>query len=132
MTRLERRDRVIELLRSGMSDTDVADAVGRSRGSVQQIRSRYLPDMTRERRNIDVAPKTAADLEWTEQAVCASVDPELFFPEKGGTTAPAKRVCRGCPVTTECLEWALTAHMHFGIWGGLSERERRKLEPGVA
>lgn len=64
---------------------------------------------------------------WTERALCAETDPEIFFPEKGGTTAPAKLVCSRCAVTTECLEAALARDERFGIWGGMSERERRRL-----
>jgi len=66
--------------------------------------------------------------EWTEQALCAQTDPEAFFPEKGGTTRPAKAMCATCPVRVECLEYALDNDERFGIWGGLSERERRKLK----
>ncbi len=64
---------------------------------------------------------------WQEEALCAQTDPEAFFPEKGGSTREAKRVCQGCTVRTECLEYALGNDERFGIWGGLSERERRKL-----
>lgn len=60
-------------------------------------------------------------------AVCAQVDPELFFPGKGESTAPAKRVCRGCPVKAECLEWALANTMSHGVWGGQSDQERKRL-----
>lgn len=67
------------------------------------------------------------DLEWQERALCAQTDPEAFFPEKGGSTREAKRICLGCEVRAECLEYALTHSERFGIWGGLSERERRKL-----
>ena len=67
-------------------------------------------------------------LDWQDAAVCASVDPELFFPEKGGSTADAKRVCRACPVRAECLEFALANDERFGIYGGLSERQRRRLK----
>ena len=65
--------------------------------------------------------------EWQERALCAQTDPEAFFPEKGGSTREAKRVCTGCDVRSECLEYALEHDERFGIWGGLSERERRKL-----
>jgi WhiB family redox-sensing transcriptional regulator len=68
----------------------------------------------------------AAD-EWRQDALCAETDPEAFFPEKGGSTREAKRVCSGCSVRAECLESALTNDERFGIWGGLSERERRRL-----
>lgn len=66
--------------------------------------------------------------EWQERALCAQTDPEAFFPEKGGSTREAKRICAGCEVRAECLEYALEHDERFGIWGGLSERERRKLK----
>lgn len=65
--------------------------------------------------------------DWTEQALCAQTDPEVFFPEKGGSTRDAKRVCQSCDVRVECLEYALANDERFGIWGGLSERERRRM-----
>lgn len=64
---------------------------------------------------------------WQAQALCAQTDPEAFFPEKGGSTREAKRVCLDCEVRNECLEFALANDERFGIWGGLSERERRRL-----
>jgi WhiB family transcriptional regulator, redox-sensing transcriptional regulator len=69
-----------------------------------------------------------AELSWQERALCAQTDPESFFPEKGGSTREAKRVCTGCEVRSECLEYALAHDERFGIWGGLSERERRRLK----
>jgi WhiB family transcriptional regulator, redox-sensing transcriptional regulator len=65
--------------------------------------------------------------DWQERALCAQTDPEAFFPEKGGSTREAKRICAGCEVRAECLEYALAQDERFGIWGGLSERERRRL-----
>ena len=70
----------------------------------------------------------AVDQDWQEQALCAQTDPEAFFPEKGGSTRQAKRICRACGVRDECLEFALEHDERFGIWGGLSERERRRLK----
>lgn len=67
------------------------------------------------------------ELGWQSEALCAQTDPEAFFPEKGGSTRDAKRVCGACNVRSECLEYALTNDERFGIWGGLSERERRRL-----
>jgi WhiB family redox-sensing transcriptional regulator len=67
-------------------------------------------------------------LAWQDRALCAQTDPEAFFPEKGGSTREAKRVCTSCEVRAECLEYALENDERFGIWGGLSERERRKLK----
>ena len=60
-------------------------------------------------------------------AVCAQVDPELFFPERGGSSAPAKKICNRCPEKVACLEDALAGGERFGIRGGTSERERRKM-----
>ncbi|GAA3099768.1 hypothetical protein GCM10020254_51560 [Streptomyces goshikiensis] len=68
------------------------------------------------------------ELGWQERALCAQTDPESFFPEKGGSTREAKKVCLACEVRSECLEYALANDERFGIWGGLSERERRRLK----
>ena len=67
---------------------------------------------------------------WQDQALCAEVDTEIFFPEKGGSTREAKQVCRSCEVRAQCLEFALDRDERFGIWGGVSERERRRLKRG--
>ena len=64
---------------------------------------------------------------WQEEANCLGVDPDLFFPERGASTREAKAVCRSCEVRSECLEYALAHGEKFGIWGGLSERERRRV-----
>ena len=81
-------------------------------------------------REID-APATTDDDQWQERALCAQTDPEAFFPEKGGSTREAKRICLGCEVRDACLEYALAHDERFGIWGGLSERERRRLKRGI-
>lgn len=65
--------------------------------------------------------------DWQERALCAETDPEAFYPEKGGSTRDAKKVCRSCEVRTECLEYALANDERWGVFGGLSERERRPL-----
>ena len=65
--------------------------------------------------------------EWMVDARCLDADPEAFFPEKGGSTREAKRICADCPVAEPCLEYALANDERFGIWGGLSERERRRV-----
>ena len=76
-------------------------------------------------------PKSDAELDpelaWSERALCASTDPEAFFPELGGSTREAKKVCLACDVRVECLDYAMTHGERFGIWGGLSERERKRL-----
>jgi WhiB family redox-sensing transcriptional regulator len=91
---------------------------------------------------LDLPPRPP---EWVELALCAETDPEAFYPEKGGSVREAKRVCNGtparevsgnrpavparlpCPVRAECLGYALEHQERYGIWGGLSERERRRL-----
>jgi WhiB family redox-sensing transcriptional regulator len=84
---------------------------------------------------IEAAPAlpglTPEDELWQEKALCAQTDPEAFFPEKGGSTREAKRICMGCEVRDACLEYALAHDERFGIWGGLSERERRRLKRGI-
>jgi len=64
---------------------------------------------------------------WQDMANCLGVDPDLFFPERGASTREAKEVCRGCVVREDCLEYALVNGEKFGIWGGMSERERRRI-----
>jgi len=71
---------------------------------------------------VDEEPKT-----WWDFANCLGVEPDLFFPERGASTREAKEVCRGCVVLGDCLEYALDHGEKFGIWGGMSERERRRL-----
>lgn len=72
-------------------------------------------------------PEEDEALVWQADALCAQTDPEAFFPEKGGSTREAKRICDGCEVRSQCLDYALANDERFGIWGGLSERERRRL-----
>jgi len=72
-------------------------------------------------------PGEEEPLEWQKDSLCAQTDPEAFFPEKGGSTRDAKKICSTCEVRSQCLEYALENDERFGIWGGLSERERRKL-----
>lgn len=72
-------------------------------------------------------PDEDSALAWQSDALCAQTDPEAFFPEKGGSTRDAKKICASCEVRAQCLEYALQNDERFGIWGGLSERERRKL-----
>lgn len=90
-----------------------------------------------QRRHLSLVPNDFDDLfdsveeQWQDRALCAQTDPEAFFPEKGGSTREAKRICQGCEVKSECLEYALHNDERFGIWGGLSERERRRLKRGI-
>lgn len=63
--------------------------------------------------------------DWQSRGVCREVDPELWFPEKGGSTREAKKMCRRCPVSAECLAYGLANEEKFGIWGGYTARELR-------
>jgi len=76
---------------------------------------------------VDLLQAIDAEPGWQDLANCLGVDPDLFFPERGASTREAKEVCRGCVVQHECLEAALANGEKFGIWGGMSERERRRI-----
>ena len=67
------------------------------------------------------------ELAWQDLANCRGADPDLFFPERGASTRTAKSICRECSVQAECIEFAIVSSEKFGIWGGMSERERRKI-----
>jgi len=66
-------------------------------------------------------------LAWQDGANCKGANADLFFPERGASTRTAKGICRECQVREDCLEFAITTGEKFGIWGGLSERERRRI-----
>jgi WhiB family redox-sensing transcriptional regulator len=74
-----------------------------------------------------VADTSLEETSWQALARCAEVDPDAFYPDKGGSTRQAKKICGSCEVRQTCLEYALKHDERFGIWGGTSERERRKL-----
>jgi WhiB family redox-sensing transcriptional regulator len=71
-------------------------------------------------------PQATRLLDFTEAAACRKHPAELFYPERGEPSGPAKAVCAECPVVRACLDWALH-HEKFGVWGGTSERQRRFL-----
>lgn len=123
------------------SETD-DDGLYHSLGPVDEsylspVRDVAPADESGPRRHLSLVPNDFDDLfdnveeQWQERALCAQTDPEAFFPEKGGSTREAKRICSGCEVKAECLEYALGNDERFGIWGGLSERERRRLKRGI-
>jgi WhiB family transcriptional regulator, redox-sensing transcriptional regulator len=74
-----------------------------------------------------ITTKLLQPVEWQTNARCTEVDPEIFFPERGGSSKSARAVCDKCLVKQDCLEYALKNKEQFGIWGGTSERERRKI-----
>jgi WhiB family redox-sensing transcriptional regulator len=67
---------------------------------------------------------TPPDVAWQEQALCAQTGAEFFFPEPGSSVREAKRICGMCAMRSACLEYALDNDERFGVWGGLSEKER--------
>jgi WhiB family transcriptional regulator, redox-sensing transcriptional regulator len=99
-------------------DTTHAVHVSRvSRGRVPRMSTRI---------GADLASITAvADEPWSKLGVCMTTDPDLFFPDKGVNVVEAKKVCAGCPVVVECASYAVRADERYGVWGGLSERDRR-------
>lgn len=72
--------------------------------------------------------ETAPAADFWDDAACLGVDPDLFYPERGQSTKDAKAVCSSCAVRAECLDYALATNQKFGIWGGTSERERRRIK----
>lgn len=65
---------------------------------------------------------------WMQGASCASANPEEWFPEKGVSSADAKKVCAKCDVVAECLAYALEHDEQYGVWGGMTRSERRQLK----
>ena len=78
--------------------------------------------------NLPAPPRFVA--RWRELAACRGIDLGVFFPERGESAERARRVCAACPVRQPCLDYAITNRISHGIWGGLSERERRALRSG--
>ena len=97
-----------------------------SRGAEPHQNCPTQPPQSRSTRRMRLA-KPDLDTTWQEFSNCLGVDPDLFFPERGASTREAKEVCRGCVVREDCLEFALQNGEKFGIWGGMSERERRRI-----
>ena len=64
---------------------------------------------------------------WRQRAACRGVDPDIFYPVSDEDAADAKAICALCPVGEACLEWALTNRERDGVWGGATERERRRI-----
>ena len=64
---------------------------------------------------------------WRQAAACRGVDPEVFYPFSDEEAGAAKAVCGRCPVRQPCLEFALSSREHDGVWGGATERERRRM-----
>ena len=78
-----------------------------------------------QRRNLLAPARFAA--RWRELAACRGADLEVFFPERGESAEAARQVCARCPVRQPCLDYAISNRIVYGVWGGLTERERRTL-----
>ncbi|MCU1395639.1 MAG: WhiB family regulatory protein [Ilumatobacteraceae bacterium] len=74
-----------------------------------------------------LAPSSAPSLAWSRSAICETADPDLFFPQPGTDTTYARSMCKACPVRRQCLDYALETKQKFGIWGGMTESQRRRL-----
>jgi WhiB family redox-sensing transcriptional regulator len=74
-----------------------------------------------------LSPITVESLAWQDDALCREVGGDAWFPDKGGSIRAAKKICDACPVQSDCLEYALENDLGFGIWGGTSERQRRRI-----
>lgn len=81
---------------------------------------------------VPAVDQPASDPQWEERAACRGTDTTAFYPTLGGSTAAAKKICGRCPVEEECLRGALDRNERFGVWGGMSTRERRKLKRQLA
>ena len=67
------------------------------------------------------------DTDWMKHGLCRQLAPSTFFPNDGAGVEMARRVCGDCPVQAPCLEYALAERIDHGVWGGASERERRRI-----
>lgn len=112
-----------EVQYGSQKDTPITTFIGRSAISTRFISSHLIDPKQQVVPEVDIVEP----FEWMTDAFCTQVDPEPFFPEKGGSTRQAKSICAQCTVTDQCLDFAMQNDERFGIWGGLSERERRKL-----
>ncbi|MFC7344607.1 WhiB family transcriptional regulator [Saccharopolyspora griseoalba] len=84
-----------------------------------------IPDLAELATAIDAHPEGGNG--WKLEGLCAEIDGEQFFPEKGCSTKSAKKVCAGCPVRMQCAVYAFAGNERYGVWGGLSEADRDKI-----
>jgi WhiB family redox-sensing transcriptional regulator len=98
------------------------------RGVDPALIERFSPDGTILPMHIDTI--TSPDLDWQQEALCAQTGADFFFPEPGSSVREAKRICGMCPIRDACLEYALDNDERFGVWGGLSEKERLEIRRG--
>jgi WhiB family redox-sensing transcriptional regulator len=105
-----------------------ASPAGRSEGEERSVRIERFP-------NVDVSvlpPNPSPPDYWQDRAACFGVDPDLFFPVSEEEAGPALTFCNTCRIREECLAWALKNGERYGVWGGLTEQQRRRLQRQVA
>lgn len=113
---------------SPRTEETIESAGGLRRGVDRALIERFSPTGTILRMLIDtITTITSPDLDWQQEALCAQTGADFFFPEPGSSVREAKRICGMCPIRSACLEWALDNDERFGVWGGLSEKERLEL-----
>jgi WhiB family redox-sensing transcriptional regulator len=122
---------IIAAVRRGQSYAELAAIYGVSESTLRRrvtdsglVQRRYgsRPIPTTGRLVDDHAPV------WMEQGLCAQTDPEAFFPEIGHSPRAGKQICKACPVVAACLAYALERDERFGVWGGLTPGERKRLK----
>ncbi len=82
--------------------------------------------------SVDQRSNISAGGGWQHQAACRGMDTQLFFPARGEASPEAEAACADCPVRLDCAEFAIGSGQRFGIWGGTSERQRRRIRAGRA
>jgi WhiB family redox-sensing transcriptional regulator len=100
----------------------------RLEGEVRHVRIERFPNV-----DVDLLPRNPSPPDfWQDRAACFGVDPDLFFPISEEEAGPALAFCNACPIRQECLAWALKNGERYGVWGGLTEQQRRRLQRQVA
>ena len=83
--------------------------------------------------DVDVLPADPSPPDvWQERSACFGIDPDVFFPISEEEAGPALAFCSACTIRSECLSWALKNGERYGVWGGLTEQQRRRLTRQVA
>jgi WhiB family transcriptional regulator, redox-sensing transcriptional regulator len=97
-------------------------------GRYGRVRIDRLPSF-----DLDVLPEDPSPPDvWQERSACFGIDPDVFFPISEEEAGPALAFCSACTIREECLSWALKNGERYGVWGGLTEQERRRLSRQVA
>lgn len=104
----------------------MTDLVNSAHMRLLNLSGQYLNDIDEALTPDPVEVRNPSD-NWRVRASCNGMDPEIFFPERGDNPNPAKAICANCQVKDECLEDAIANTERTGIWGGTSERERRRI-----